>query len=159
MELDGLSPVGEAGGPMVVTIAATNRPDLLDQALLRPGRFDRHVYVAPPTAEAREAILRIKLRKVPLADDADLPTIAARMAGFSGAEVAAVCREAALVALGQAVAEAEANGGGGAAGGGETLARGLAVGAADFDAALAVVKPSITVEQTAFYEGWAAGLR
>ena len=53
MELDGLSPVGEAGGPMVVTIAATNRPDLLDQALLRPGRFDRHVYVAPPTVVER----------------------------------------------------------------------------------------------------------
>lgn len=58
---DGLSPLGGAGGgPMVVTVAATNRPDMLDPALLRPGRFDRHIYVGPPDESARHEIIKVR---------------------------------------------------------------------------------------------------
>lgn len=83
----------------VVVVAATNRPDILDSALLRPGRLDRLIYVPPPDFQARVEILKINLRSVPLSDDIDISDLAKNTAGFSGAEVAATCREAALFAL------------------------------------------------------------
>jgi cell division protease FtsH len=85
----------------VILIAATNRPDVLDPALLRPGRFDRRVVVARPDVKGREEILRVHTRKVPLSDDVDLSVIARGTPGFSGADLANLVNEAALWAARQ----------------------------------------------------------
>jgi cell division protease FtsH len=82
----------------VIVLGATNRPEVLDQALLRPGRFDRRVVVSPPDRAGREAILRVHTRSVPLAHDADLGAIAASTPGMVGADLANVANEAALLA-------------------------------------------------------------
>ncbi len=82
----------------VVIIAATNRPDVLDKALLRPGRFDRQVVVPPPDVKGRERILQVHARKVVLGHDVDLRTIARGTPGFSGADLANLVNEAALMA-------------------------------------------------------------
>ena len=82
----------------VIVIGATNRPDVLDTALLRPGRFDRRVAVQPPDRTGREAILRVHTRGVPLADDVDLDRIAATTPGMVGADLANLVNEAALTA-------------------------------------------------------------
>jgi transitional endoplasmic reticulum ATPase len=92
-ELDGLEELED-----VVVVAATNRPDLIDSALLRPGRLDRHVHVPVPDEEARRAILEVHTREKPLADDVDLETLARRTEGYVGADLEAVAREAALAA-------------------------------------------------------------
>jgi transitional endoplasmic reticulum ATPase len=80
-------------------IGATNRPDLVDPALLRPGRLERLVYVPPPDADARADILRAAAKEVPLAPDVDLAELAADLDGFSAADCAALVREAALSAM------------------------------------------------------------
>jgi cell division protease FtsH len=80
----------------VILIAATNRPDVLDPALLRPGRFDRRVVVPLPDVRGREEILRVHTRKIPLADDVDLSILARGTPGFSGAEISNMVNEAAL---------------------------------------------------------------
>jgi len=85
----------------VILIAATNRPDVLDPALLRPGRFDRRVVVARPDVKGREEILRVHTRKVPLSDDVELSIIARGTPGFSGADLASLVNEAALWAARQ----------------------------------------------------------
>ena len=85
----------------VILIAATNRPDVLDPALLRPGRFDRRVIVARPDVKGREEILRVHTRKVPISDDVDLSIIARGTPGFSGADLANLVNEAALWAARQ----------------------------------------------------------
>jgi cell division protease FtsH len=85
-------------GDLVVVLAATNRPDVLDAALLRPGRFDRRVVVDLPEASARRAILVVHTKDKPLAPDVDLDQIAATTAGFSGADLANLANEAALAA-------------------------------------------------------------
>src|SRR2546421_6420206 len=82
----------------VIVLAATNRPDVLDRALLRPGRFDRQVVVDAPDIEGREAVLRIHIRGKPLADDVKLRRIAQATPGFSGADLANAINEAALLA-------------------------------------------------------------
>jgi cell division protease FtsH len=82
----------------VIVIGATNRPDVLDAALLRPGRFDRRVAVQPPDRAGREAILKVHTRSVPLADDVDLARIAASTPGMVGADLANLVNEAALLA-------------------------------------------------------------
>ena len=82
----------------VIVIAATNRPDVLDPALLRPGRFDRHVSVERPTKEGRVGILKVHSRKVPLGDDVNLEEVAAGSIGFSGADLRNLVNEAALSA-------------------------------------------------------------
>jgi len=82
----------------VIVIAATNRPDILDPALLRPGRFDRQVMVGYPDVLGREAILKVHARKKPLAPDVKLKTIAKTTAGFTGADLANLLNEAALLA-------------------------------------------------------------
>jgi cell division protease FtsH len=92
-EMDGFEP-----DESVVVLAATNRPDVLDPALLRPGRFDRQVVLELPTREARQQILAVHARKVPLAGDVDLDRIAARTIGFSGADLENLVNEAALFA-------------------------------------------------------------
>jgi cell division protease FtsH len=85
----------------VILIAATNRPDVLDPALLRPGRFDRRVVVSRPDVRGREEILRVHTRKIPLSDDVDLPVLARGTPGFSGADLANMVNEAALCAARQ----------------------------------------------------------
>jgi cell division protease FtsH len=82
----------------VILIAATNRPDVLDPALLRPGRFDRQIVVPNPDINGREQILKVHMRKVPLAPDVDARTIARGTPGFSGADLANLVNEAALMA-------------------------------------------------------------
>jgi cell division protease FtsH len=92
-EMDGFDP-----RTSVIVLGATNRPEVLDQALLRPGRFDRRVVVSPPDRPGREAILRVHTRSVPLADDVDLGAIASSTPGMVGADLANVANEAALLA-------------------------------------------------------------
>jgi cell division protease FtsH len=82
----------------VILLAATNRPDVLDPALLRPGRFDRQVVVDAPDVKGREGILRVHAKKLPLADDVELSLIARGTPGMSGADLANICNEAALLA-------------------------------------------------------------
>ncbi len=82
----------------VILIAATNRPDVLDPALLRPGRFDRRVVVSRPDVRGREGILQVHTRKIPLADDVDISVLARATPGFSGADLANLVNEAALLA-------------------------------------------------------------
>ena len=96
VEMDGFE-IGEG----VIVIAATNRPDVLDPALLRPGRFDRQVNVPLPDIRGREAILRVHMKKVPLADDVEASVIARSTPGFSGADLANLINEAALFAARQ----------------------------------------------------------
>jgi cell division protease FtsH len=92
-EMDGFQP-----NEMVIVIAATNRPDVLDSALLRPGRFDRHVTIDRPTWQGRLAILKVHTRNKPLADDVNLETIARKMIGMTGADLRNLTNEAALLA-------------------------------------------------------------
>src|SRR5437764_5114969 len=82
----------------IIIMAATNRPEVLDPALLRPGRFDRQVLVDKPDVRGREAILKIHVKTVKLAESVDLSVIAARTAGFAGADLANLVNEAALLA-------------------------------------------------------------
>jgi len=93
VEMDGF-----AANEGVIVIAATNRPDVLDKALLRAGRFDRQIVVASPDVKAREEILKVHARKKKLADDVDLSTIAKNTAGFVGADLENILNEAALLA-------------------------------------------------------------
>ncbi|WP_316673797.1 ATP-dependent zinc metalloprotease FtsH [uncultured Tolumonas sp.] len=93
VEMDGFE-----GHEAIIVIAATNRPDVLDPALLRPGRFDRQVVVGLPDVRGREQILKVHMRKVPLGDDVDASLIARGTPGFSGADLANLVNEAALFA-------------------------------------------------------------
>ena len=93
VEMDGFDP-----SDAIIVIASTNRPDVLDPALLRPGRFDRQVVVGNPDVNGRERILRVHMRNVPLAADVDIRTIARGTPGFSGADLANLVNEAALMA-------------------------------------------------------------
>ena len=93
VEMDGFEP-----NENVILIAATNRPDVLDPALLRPGRFDRQVTVSNPDVKGREEILKVHVRKVPLSRDVDLSVVARGTPGFSGADLANLVNEAALLA-------------------------------------------------------------
>ena len=93
VEMDGFE-----GGEGVIVVAATNRPDVLDPALLRPGRFDRQVVVGLPDVKGRDQILRVHMRKVPLADDVEPMIVARGTPGFSGADLANLVNEAALFA-------------------------------------------------------------
>jgi cell division protease FtsH len=93
VSMDGFEP-----NDAVIVLAATNRPDILDHALLRPGRFDREVIVDPPDRKGREAILKIHSRNIPLAQEVDLGDLARMTPGMSGADLANLCNEAALSA-------------------------------------------------------------
>jgi transitional endoplasmic reticulum ATPase len=117
----------------VVVIAATNRPDIIDPALLRPGRFDRLIYVPPPDEKARLEILKVHTRRMPLAEDVDLLEIAKKTEGYTGADLAAVCKEAALAALREA-------------------GKPTKVTKKHFEQALQIVKPSVTKEDVEKYK-------
>jgi transitional endoplasmic reticulum ATPase len=93
-ELDGVEPMRD-----VVVLGATNRPELVDPALLRPGRLERVVYVPPPDAEARAEILKASSRNTPLAEGVDLAELAESLDRYSAADCAALVREAALTAM------------------------------------------------------------
>jgi transitional endoplasmic reticulum ATPase len=99
-EMDGLE---ELRG--VVVIAATNRPDIIDVALLRPGRFDKLLYVPPPDIDARKEILKIHLQRKPLGEDVDIEELARRTEGYTGADLAAVCNTAVMLAIREHIAE------------------------------------------------------
>ena len=93
-ELDGLESLND-----VVVIAATNRPDIMDPALLRPGRFDKSIFIGPPDLESRTAIFGIHTRGKPLADDVSLGELAEKTEGCTGADIAAICNEAVMAAV------------------------------------------------------------
>ncbi|MGA9871279.1 MAG: AAA family ATPase [Rhodococcus sp. (in: high G+C Gram-positive bacteria)] len=131
-ELDGVEPLRD-----VVVLGATNRPDLIDPALLRPGRLERLVFVPPPDAEARGAILRASGKSVPLAGDVDLDALAEDLDGYSAADCAALLREAALTAMRRSMDATD-------------------VTAADVDAARAAVRPSLDPEQVAHLKAYSA---
>ncbi|CAH0473725.1 unnamed protein product [Peronospora belbahrii] len=134
-ELDGLEPLKR-----VLVVAATNRPDLLDPALMRPGRIDRALYVSPPDVPAREQILRIHTRKTPLASDVSMSELAIATARFSGAELQALCREAALHAI-------------------EEDRAAMNVAKRHFVRALSVVTPQIDDRMLRFFERFRDGQR
>jgi len=93
-ELDGLEDLKD-----VTVIAATNRPDIIDTALLRPGRFDKLIYIKTPDEEARKEIFKIHLRKKPLAKDIDIDELAKKTEGYTGADIAAVCNQAVMAGI------------------------------------------------------------
>ncbi len=130
-ELDGVESLRD-----VVVIGATNRPDLIDPALLRPGRFDRLVFVPPPDAEARALILRAAAKRVPLDPAVDLDALGRRTEGFSAADCAALVREAALTAMRASMTA-------------------TTVTAEHVEAALAVTKPSLDPAQVAALQAFA----
>ncbi|WP_435074136.1 CDC48 family AAA ATPase [Halorubrum sp. HHNYT27] len=139
-ELDGLESLED-----VVVIATTNRPDLIDSALLRPGRLDRHVHVPVPDEEARRKILEVHTRNKPLADDVDLDVLARRTEGYVGADIEAVAREASMNASREfigSVAREEI---------GESVGN-VRVTMAHFEDALDEVNPSVTPETRERYE-------
>ncbi|ABN69820.1 AAA family ATPase, CDC48 subfamily [Staphylothermus marinus F1] len=129
-EMDGINRLDN-----VVVIAATNRPDILDPALLRPGRFDKLIYVPPPDLNGRIEILKIHTRNMPLADDVDLYEIARLTEGYSGADLEALVREAAMRALKENI---EIN----------------KVYMRHFLEAMNEVRPSITQDIVKLYEEW-----
>ena len=132
-ELDGVNPLRD-----VVVLGATNRPDLIDPALLRPGRLERLVFVEPPDADARRDILRNAARSIPLSADADLDEVAAGLDGYSAADCVALLREAALTAMRRSIDAAD-------------------VTAADLAAARATVRPSLDPAQVESLRAFAAG--
>jgi transitional endoplasmic reticulum ATPase len=132
-ELDGIDPLRD-----VVVLGATNRPELIDPALLRPGRLERLVFVEPPDAEARREILRTAGKSVPLSNDVNLDTLAAEMEGYSGADCVALLREAALTAMRRSIDAAD-------------------VTAADLATAREKVRPSLDPMQVEALRAFAAG--
>ncbi len=104
-ELDGIDPLRD-----VVVLGATNRPDLIDPALLRPGRLEKLVFVEPPDAEARREILRTAGKSIPLSDDVDLDALAGELDGYSAADCVALLREAALTAMRRSIDAADVTG-------------------------------------------------
>jgi transitional endoplasmic reticulum ATPase len=101
-ELDGIEPLRN-----VVVVGATNRPDLIDPALLRPGRLEKLVFVEPPDADARREILRTAGKSIPLSDDVDLDALAGELEGYSAADCVALLREAALTAMRRSIDAAD----------------------------------------------------
>ena len=93
-EMDGLEELED-----VAIIAATNRPDILDAGLIRPGRFDRHIEVGAPDEEARLAIFKVHTKDMPLAKDVDLKKLAKNTENYVGADIESLCREAAMLTL------------------------------------------------------------
>ena len=122
-ELDGVNPLRD-----VVVLGATNRPELIDPALLRPGRLERRVFIEPPDAAARREILRTAGKSVPLSDDVDLDEVAAGLDGYSAADCVALLREAALTAMRRSIDATD-------------------VTAADIAAARQIVRPSLDPTQ------------
>jgi transitional endoplasmic reticulum ATPase len=134
-EIDGIESLQN-----VLVIAATNRPDILDPAVLRPGRFDRLIYVPSPDVESLREIFKIHARSMPLSRDVEIEELARKAQGYSGADVEAICREAAMNALREDVDATE-------------------VSLRDFNAAMERVGPSITPDDDAWYQKFSKRLR
>jgi len=126
-EMDGLESLKN-----VIVIAATNRPDILDPAMLRPGRFDRLIYVPPPDEESRLEILKIYTKGMPLADDIEVTALARSSKGYSGADISALCREAGMQVMRRSGDDER-------------------VTTADFKRAMDVIGPTITPEMENWY--------
>ncbi len=139
-ELDGLEELED-----VVVIATTNRPDLIDSALLRPGRLDRHIHVPVPDEEARRKIFEVHTRDKPLADDIDLDDLAARTEGYVGADIEAVAREASMAATREFIHSVDPEDV-------DTSVGNVRVTADHFEQALKEVTPSVTEETKEKYE-------
>jgi len=129
-ELDGMEELEN-----IVVLAATNRPDMLDPALLRPGRLDMLVYIPPPDLQARKEILRIHTSRMPLTEDVSLDDLASKTEGYSGADLEELVREAGMEAL-------------------KRDRNASKVTLQDFERALGAVKPSITDDMVRFYAEW-----
>ncbi|MBS7617781.1 CDC48 family AAA ATPase [Candidatus Bathyarchaeota archaeon] len=127
-ELDGIETLEN-----VVVLAATNRPDMVDPAVLRPGRFDRLIYVPPPDEKTRLQIFKIHTRNMPLDDDVSLERLAAITEGYTGADIAALCREAAMNAIRR------------------NPETGGKVNMEDFRKVMEAIKPSITLDLDKWY--------
>ncbi|MEM2103144.1 MAG: CDC48 family AAA ATPase, partial [Candidatus Bathyarchaeia archaeon] len=134
-EMDGIMSLED-----VVVIAATNRPDIVDQAVLRPGRFDRLIYVPEPDEEARKQIFKIYTKNMPLAKDVKIEELARMTNNYSGADINGLCREAALIALRKNIGAKE-------------------VTLADFRAAMEKVGPSITPDMENWYKSFMRQVR
>ena len=134
-ELDGIETLQN-----VLVIAATNRPDILDPAVMRPGRFDRLIYVPSPDFDSLKEIFKIHAGSMPLSKDVSLDELARKSQGYSGADIEAICREAAMNALREDVDATE-------------------VSSRDFDEAMERVSPSIAPEDDAWYQKFSKRLR
>src|SRR4030066_1564472 len=134
-EIDGIESLQN-----VLVIAATNRPDMLDKAVLRPGRFDRLIYVPSPDFDSLKEIFKIHAHSMPLSRDVDLDDLARKAQGYSGADVEAICREAAMNGLREDIEATE-------------------VSLRDFNQAMERVGPSITAEDGAWYQKFSKRLR
>jgi transitional endoplasmic reticulum ATPase len=134
-EMDGIMTLQD-----VVIIAATNRPDIVDPAVLRPGRFDRLIYVPEPDEKARLEIFKIYTKDMPLAKDVNLAELASRTKSYSGADIEALCREAALHALRRDINSKE-------------------VTLSDFQKALEKIGPSISPDMEAWYKSFIKTVR
>ena len=117
----------------VVVVAATNRPDIVDPALLRPGRFDRQILVPTPDEKARLEVFRVHTKGMPLAKDVDIAKMAKDTEGFSGADIEALCREAGMTAMRRDMKAKD-------------------IGKKDFDAAMKLVMPSVSNDMNQFYQ-------
>jgi transitional endoplasmic reticulum ATPase len=134
-EMDGIQPLKH-----IVVIGATNRIDILDPALLRPGRFDSIIYIPPPDLESRFQILKVHTRKMPLANDINLKEIATLTEGYTGADLEALCKEAGMSAIREGT-------------------KPLIVKRKHFDDALNVVGPSLTPDDIKYYQEMAKNIK
>jgi transitional endoplasmic reticulum ATPase len=139
-EMDGLEELRN-----VVIIAATNRPDIVDPALLRPGRFDRMLLVPPPDLEARKQIFRIHTKKTPLAEDVKLDELARKTEGYTGADIASICNTAVMLSIKEHIGKAKDPEDA------KKKAKGLKVAKRHFDEAMQKVKP-ISNQELRMYE-------
>ncbi|MEM2914629.1 MAG: CDC48 family AAA ATPase, partial [Candidatus Bathyarchaeia archaeon] len=134
-EIDGIATLED-----VVVLAATNRPDIVDPAVLRPGRFDRLIYVPEPDEEARYRIFQIHTRDMPLAKDVNLKELARISKGYSGADIGSICREAAMISLRRDIASKE-------------------VTLTDFQEAMKKIGPSISPDMENWYKSFMKQVR
>ena len=139
-EMDGLEELRN-----VVIIAATNRPDIIDSALLRPGRFDRLLFVPPPDLEARKQIFKIHTRKTPMTEDVNLDEMARKTDGYTGADIASVANTAVMLALREHISKAKDPEDA------KKRAKGLKVAKRHFEEALQKIKP-MSSEELKMYE-------
>jgi len=134
-EIDGIAALQD-----VIVLAAMNRPDIVDPAVLRPGRFDRLIYVPEPDEEGRREIFKIHTKGMPLAKDMDLKALARMTKGYSGADIQSLCREAAMITL-------------------RTDIKSKKVAFEDFQEALKKIGPSISPDMENWYKNFMGQVR
>jgi transitional endoplasmic reticulum ATPase len=134
-EMDGITSLED-----VVIVAATNRPDIIDRAVLRPGRFDRLIYVPEPDEQARLEIFKLYTKEMPLDKDIDVESLSKTTKGYSGADIQALCREAALITLRRDI-------------------NSKTVASADFKEATSKIGPTISPDMEMWYKGFIKNVR